>query len=108
MTAPKLPSPRRLIMGHKADGSPVVHDETVPTVQLGTFEVAQAFMQHSFDPDPIEAFSGKDKAVDGMVNTKGAVVRWVGRSSISSPIAHPTGQFPSSTRWIPSVIAFLS
>ncbi|CAD6564521.1 MAG: hypothetical protein TREMPRED_005399 [Tremellales sp. Tagirdzhanova-0007] len=77
MSAPHLPTPRRLIMGHKADGTPVVHDETVPTTRSGTFAVAQAFMQDGFDPDPIEAVSGKDKPVQGMVNPKGTVVRWV-------------------------------
>jgi quercetin dioxygenase-like cupin family protein len=84
MSAPKLSAPRRIVVGHTSTGEPAVHDDTVPTVAVpGNFHVAQAFVQTSFDPDPIQAFSGMDAKIDGMVPTEGAVIRWVGMSPLT-------------------------
>ena len=80
MSIPNPPAPRRLIIGHHPDGSPNVHEDTVPTNPLpGNFSVAQAFMTESYEVDPIGVIEGRDGKVEGMSVPGGVVVRWVGK-----------------------------
>lgn len=81
MSGSNLPAPRRIITGHKADGSSAVVDEEVPVKMVpGNFGVSQAFAIDSFEPDPIKAFEGKDMKVNGMFVPGGVSMRWVGTS----------------------------
>ena len=76
-----IPAPRRIITAHTPSGGVITTDDTVPVQNFAPGLAASvAFVQPTYESDPMTALDNNDAAPPGLVQAGGINARWLGES----------------------------